>query len=779
MGLLQRDTKVHKRQVHRNQAHRNPVHRKNTLRKLGILFLLTVVIGTATLDPLVAGASALSVSHPADLDEETLEYLEEADAALQEILAMRDVYALVYLTDGYRVRRSPSTDAATVTVLSSGQPVQILGATVDENFTVWDYVSFYDNGEPVNGYIERDNLACSDEVFLEWESFWGLGTSSDRGLYALDPDAPGEQEYADINSFPESYRPALLELKERHPEWIFVRMDTGLDWNASIQAEMKNTKSLIYYTVAEYKRESAYGDRTWWYPTESTLRYYMDPRNSLTEDSIFMFEQLTYNASYHTEAAIDLMVQGSFMDSANKVTLPESAGVNQALDTYSKMFLKIGSELNVSPFHLASRVYQEQGKNGTSPLISGNYTGAGGIYVGYYNHFNVKASGATDEEEILNGLAYAKQQNWCNIYESLRGGASLLSANYISKGQYTLYLQKFNVNKNSPYGVYEHQYMQNITAPTSEAKKIRDAYRQVGTLDNSFVFSIPVFNNMPDEASPAPTATDIRLTLPSGYTADDIWVDGVKYDVTDQKGYYLLQSSGTVSKSVVAYKKDARGIPTGMYVWDLSYAASKYTATAQPAFENLLSYHGFSVRITGTSGIRFKSGISSDLKTQLTAPAGINGYRLKEYGTVIMYDSVRQNYPMIRGGEKTTKGVAYGTDSNGNPIDVVFETKDGRCMFTSVLVGLPATEYKKDFAFRSYVVLEKDGTETVIYGPILARNIYNLSKQYLDGHYFAVGSAEDLFLNQLIADADAAATSENSTEPTGSGTGSSVATTSE
>lgn len=69
------------------------------------------------------------------------------------------------------------------------------------------------------------------------------------------------------------------------------------------------------------------------------------------------------------------------------------------------IFWTIGAEENrqVSPFHLAARVLQEQGQ-GTSPLISGIYPG----YEGYYNYFNVGASGSTNEQVIINGLNYAK-----------------------------------------------------------------------------------------------------------------------------------------------------------------------------------------------------------------------------------------------------------------------------------------------------------------------------------------------------------------------------------
>ena len=77
----------------------------------------------------------------------------------------------------------------------------------------------------------------------------------------------------------------------------------------------------------------------------------------------------------------------------------------------------------------------------------------------------------------------------------------------------------------------------------------------------------------------------------------------------------------------------------------------------------------------------------------------------------------------------------------------------GRNRFTSVLIGLPAEQYKTEFAFRGYAVLEKNGVETVIYGPIVAKSIYSLAQQFLEAGTYAQGSDADIFLNKLITDA--------------------------
>ena len=102
-----------------------------------------------------------------------------------------------------------------------------------------------------------------------------------------------------------------------------------------------------------------------------------------------------------------------------------------------------------------------------------------------------------------------------------------------------------------------------------------------------------------------------------------------------------------------------------------------------------------------------------------------------------------------------TNGESYRiVDANGNLVDTVYETTNGRQRFTSVLVGLPSAQYKTAFAFRGYAVLTKDNQDVIIYGPIMYRSIYQLAEQALSMNLYAEGSAAKIFLQKLIADGD-------------------------
>lgn len=669
------------------------------------------------------------------LDEEDQAWIEEARGALQNIVEDREVMALVYLCDDLTIRAEAAEDSTKVVTVPSGQMVEIRDVTVDENYQVWEKVSAEVKGKVYEGYIPRDYLACSDERFLEWEELYGMNPGA--AVMLAEENATGV--YADIEQFPEGYRPALQALKQKHPNWTFVRQNTGLDFQTAVNNELQGGKSLVYKSYGDYCKEGQHSPN-WYFASEDVLKLYMDPRNSLHENAIFQFEQLTYNESYHTEAAVETFLKNTFMNSNSPAPKTDM--------TFSRIFWAIGAEQQVSPFHLAARVYQEQGQ-GTSPLISGNYPG----YEGYYNYFNISASGSTNEQVITNGLNYARNNGWDNAYASILGGANVISANYIKKGQDTLYLQKFNVSTTASNPVYTHQYMQNIAAPTSEALSMKKLYESAGALENTFVFKIPVYENMPASPCPMPTSsTNVVLQVPAGYDASTIYVDGIPYTPQVRNNRRIVTVPNGNAQAAVVYRYNENGAPIGMYVWTLEYRNNAYAVTEQPGLTDLLTYHGFSIRITGKAGIRFKTGISADLRNTLLT-GGVNGYYLKEYGTLVMNNANRNTYPMIKGGEKVISGLAYGTDSNGAHQDSIYETVDGRYRYTSVLVGLPADQYKVEYAFRGYIVLTKDNKDITIYGPAMAKSIYSLAEQVLNMGTYASGSEADAFLRKLISDA--------------------------
>ena len=343
--------------------------------------------------------------------------------------------------------------------------------------------------------IKYDNTiyyACGDWISLKED----INTSDDKEY----------RQYLKDLKFPDSYLDSLVSLHIAHPNWEFRIFETDISFDNMVSVEYdghsrgwsliedtgsyfdgyKSTDSWSYdYLTDVFNTNFTGGGSRWYAASKNTISYYLDPRNFLNESQIFMFESLSYNSVYHTSAGVTEMLKGTFMENA----IADSANGKSYVDA----FMDAASVHNISPYVLVSRVIQEVGTQG-STIVSGTVEG----YEGYYNFYNIKAYGDSNYETIINGLAYAKSQGWNTPYSAIVGGASFLSNDYISQGQDTLYLQKWDLF-GPKHG--NHQYMQNIQAPSTESVKTYRGYSNVGLLDSNFVFTIPVFSGMPDKTS--------------------------------------------------------------------------------------------------------------------------------------------------------------------------------------------------------------------------------------------------------------------------------------
>ncbi|ANU49989.1 peptide-binding protein [Enterocloster clostridioformis] len=227
-------------------------------------------------------------------------------------------------------------------------------------------------------------------------------------------------------------------------------------------------------------------------------------------------------------------------------------GSTGAAAPYADIIMAAASQSGVSPYVLAAMILQEQGNNGTSPLISGSYSG----YEGYYNFFNVEAyqSGAVSAIEM--GLRFASQSGsygrpWNTVEKAIRGGAQNYGDNYVKAGQNTFYLKKFNVQGSN---LYKHQYMSNIQGAASEAAKLSQAYTS-DLKKTALEFHIPVFNNMPEQPCVAPAGDGSPNNKLSG-----LGVDGFNLTPSfnrDTQEYNLIVDSSVSNITVSAYASDS------------------------------------------------------------------------------------------------------------------------------------------------------------------------------------------------------------------------------
>ncbi len=315
----------------------------------------------------------------------------------------------------------------------------------------------------------------------------GNNTASQKFRF-VKTTAVGTSNFSTLNEskYP-SYKALLQKVQNQHPNWIITVKYTGLDWNTAVNNEDQlvgaSPKSLTQYGNQWKNGNTQYG--TGWYrASKSAIAYMMDPRNSLTEDYIFQFQDLT--STVGTSSDISKMIAGTFL---TKYTTSSTQSIINTILSCSKTY-------GVSPYHIVSRMIQEQGKNG-STLNGYTYNGRK-----VYNLFNIGASGNSDAEIIKNGAARAYNEKWFSPELCINGSVKFLNNEYFKKGQTTLYFQKYNVvDKNN---LYNHQYMQNIRAANDEGKRIYEDYKKNGLLNLRFEFVIPVYENMPSTACPRP-----------------------------------------------------------------------------------------------------------------------------------------------------------------------------------------------------------------------------------------------------------------------------------
>lgn len=348
------------------------------------------------------------------------------------------------------------------------------------------------------------------------------GTTTTGYILASKVSFPSDAEFLEmLSEFPTSYQSSLRKIHEEYPNWKFVAVNTGLDWNTVIQEESRVGRNTIQ---SELPNGGTYGvpfsylstesgaydwskdkytlmDGTNWFTADTkVIEYYMDPRNFLTSDKIFQFEAQAYDSTQKSSVVTSIL-SSTFMKGSYSVV--DSATGETIKGAYTDAFMEAGKQSGASPYFLAARAKQELGING-SDSVTGTYPG----YEGIYNYYNIGAYDTAGGGAIANGLNYAKtgtsyNRPWTNPYKSILGGAEYIASSFIKKGQNTNYFQKFNVVY-SPY--YLHQYMTNVQAAASEARSTYNSYNSMGMLKEAMVFYIPVYKNMPSKKPELPAS---------------------------------------------------------------------------------------------------------------------------------------------------------------------------------------------------------------------------------------------------------------------------------
>ena len=349
--------------------------------------------------------------------------------------------------------------------------------------------------------------------------------------------------------FPKDYAVSLTELHLLHPAWDFTPLliteeEPQYTWDYVIDKETEKGETNVVYSNSQY---AAYHhplnrelyDSGYYQASRATVEYFMDPRNFLNETDIFQFYTLSGGDGESIDA-VSALLKGTFMENTQLEN-----GV-----TYASYFVTIGTELGVDPVFLAAKVRQEQGSAGRSPLISGTcgsklwefyrdqtqktdsgqavnppssgYNQADLVALdGYYNYFNVGATGKGVFNIYLNAMKYAQKgtetmrdawggsPSWNTRWKALYGGAYFLKTSYIDCYQSTVYLQKFNVDSRANTN-FSKQYMTAVFGAMSEGRALYQSLASLDALDAPATFLIPVYGDMPSNPCADPSGGRVQ-----------------------------------------------------------------------------------------------------------------------------------------------------------------------------------------------------------------------------------------------------------------------------
>ena len=366
------------------------------------------------------------------------------------------------------------------------------------------------------------------------------------------------------DSFPASYQSYIDKIKKEHPSWVLKAFYTHLDWNDVLDSEASGTYSRIQNSAygdawkrLEVANDSAYNAAGFVLASRAAVAYTLDPRNFLNDEGIFQFRVIDTNVDSDTESAVNEIAFNTPMYNAKYDG-----------ETYSSIIKNVGIEKKIAPTFIISRIRQE---TACDIINNGSINGKNSKYPNYYNFFNI---GSVDGNGAVQaGINLAYSMGWNTPKVAIAGGMDWLNKRYVKYGQNTVYFQKFDVA--NPYGnatvMLSSQYMTNILAPKGEAKITYNGLVRSGSLDNTYTFYIPVYDNMPSMASPVPTLgyyendnTMVYLDDPRDSLSDTFKIRSSADSSSNSNVICTLVEPSDVNKKTI-FTRLKKGIDTG---WD-------------------------------------------------------------------------------------------------------------------------------------------------------------------------------------------------------------------
>lgn len=392
--------------------------------------------------------------------------------------------------------------------------------------------------------------------------------------------------------FSESYIEDLAALQKAHPNWRFVAFKTGLDFDDAVKGELAGTpttetnlrayldprnwlneKYIFQFesikksdAVQSVSSVNAILKNTWM--ANSKINYFDTQGISKTVTEVNTYADAMIKASNYTNMSANYIAakirqeNGGATYSATAVcgTRPPFQGIfnyfnigayTTAMDglAWAAGFLKANKDtvLYDSTNATASPIVTvSNGQRMTYVKEDGEY-----YRVTLYNElgngkYEDKETGYILKSDVNTTYMGNYGRPWTDPNKAIYYGAKYIANGYLTY-QYTMYLQKFNVNAQSG-NLYRHEYMTNVSGAASEGYHLYSGYSNAGLLNSAHTFYIPVFDNMPNDNS------NITTTAPTTTTKNYTPAKVKLTSLTALKGHKIKANWNKCSTSATGYQ---------------------------------------------------------------------------------------------------------------------------------------------------------------------------------------------------------------------------------
>lgn len=392
--------------------------------------------------------------------------------------------------------------------------------------------------------------------------------------------------------FSESYIEDLAALQKAHQNWKFVAFKTGIDFDDAVKGELAGTpttetnlrayldprnwlneKYIFQFesikksdAVQSVSSVNAILKNTWM--ANSKITYLDTLGNSKTVNEVASYADAMIKASNDTNLSANYIAAKIRQENGRTENTATAVRGDVAPFRGVYNYFNIGAYVTASDglawaagFLKANKdTVLYDGTNATaSPIVTVSngqrmtYVKEDGEYyrVTLYNElgngkYEDKETGYILKSDVNTTYMGNYGRPWTDPNKAIYYGAKYIANGYLTY-QYTMYLQKFNVNVQSG-NLYRHEYMTNVSGAASEGYHLYSGYSNAGLLNSAHTFYIPVFNNMPNDNS------DITTTAPTTTTKNYTPAKVKLTKLTALKGHKIKAKWNKCSTSATGYQ---------------------------------------------------------------------------------------------------------------------------------------------------------------------------------------------------------------------------------